>query len=232
MIRLKTAARAFAAKTMGHAIVFFAWLVTAVRGIWEGSEPVPVQRVYFANHTSNGDFVLIWTALPSRLRRRTRAVAAADYWLTNGWRSFIGRDVFNTVLIYRGEEGRDVDPMEKILEAVDGGDSLIIFPEGKRNMDPEVPLLPLKSGIYNISAKRPEVEMVPVWIENLNRVLPKGKLVPVPLLCTVTFGRPMAVRAGETREDFLARAGEALLALRPQAGPQATAGQAPGEVQG
>ncbi|MBS8226231.1 lysophospholipid acyltransferase family protein [Vannielia litorea] len=227
MDKLTTAARAFAAKTMGHAIVFFAWLVTAVRGIWEGCEPVPVQRVYFANHTSNGDFVLIWTALPSRLRRRTRAVAAADYWLTNGWRSFIGRDVFNTVLIYRGEEGRDVNPMEKILEAVDAGDSLIIFPEGKRNMDPDVPLLPLKSGIYNISSQRDEVEMVPVWIENLNRVLPKGKLVPVPLLCTVSFGTPMRVRPDESREAFLERASSALLALKPATGPQATSGEAP-----
>lgn len=227
MDKLTTAARAFAAKTMGHAIVFFAWLVTAVRGIWEGCEPVPRQRVYFANHTSNGDFVLIWTALPSRLRRKTRAVAAADYWLKNGWRAFIGRDVFNTVLIYRGEEGRDADPMEKILEAVDGGASLIIFPEGKRNMDPDVPLLELKSGIFNISSKRPEVEMVPVWIENLNRVLPKGKLVPVPLLCTVSFGTPMRVEEGESREAFLARARAALMALKPKAGPQPTAGVAP-----
>jgi len=208
-------ARAFVAKHTGHAIVFFAWLVTAVRGIWAGCEPVPDQRVYFANHTSNGDFVLIWAALPTRLRRRTRAVAAADYWLKNKLRAFIGRDVFNTVLIYRGEEGRDADPMEKITEALDDGSSLIIFPEGKRNMEPDVPLLPLKSGIYNISRKRPGVEMVPVWIENLNHVLPKGKLVPLPLLCTVTFGTPMRVEEGEEREAFLARARDALHALRP-----------------
>ncbi|SIO32937.1 lysophospholipid acyltransferase family protein [Vannielia litorea] len=227
MSTLARAARAFAAKTLGHAIVFFAWLVTAVRGIWEGCEPVPVQRVFFANHTSNGDFVLIWTALPSRLRRRTRAVAAADYWLKSPLRAFIGRDVFNTVLIYRGEEGRDVDPMDKILEAIDGGSSLIIFPEGKRNMDPDVPLLPLKSGIFNISSKRSEIEMVPVWIENLNRVLPKGKLVPVPLLCTVTYGTPMRVKEGESREAFLDRATQALLALRPTSGPQPTEGTAP-----
>ena len=171
--------------------------------------------------------MLIWAALPARLRRRTRAVAAADYWLKNPLRAFIGRDVFNTVLIYRGEEGRDVDPMERILEAVDAGDSLIIFPEGKRNMDPDVPLLPLKSGIYNISSQRPEVEMVPVWIENLNRVLPKGKLVPLPLLCTVTYGTPMRAHEGESREDFLGRASEAMLALRPKAGPQPTSGSAP-----
>lgn len=220
-------ARAFAAAAAGHAIVFFAWLVTAVRGIWVGCEPRPVQRVYFANHTSNGDFVLIWAALPSRLRRRTRAVAAADYWLKNPLRAFAGRDVFNTVLIYRGEEGRDTDPMERILEAVDEGDSLIIFPEGRRNMDPDVPLLELKSGIYNTSRQRPELEMIPVWIENLNRVLPKGKLVPLPLLCTVSFGAPIRVAPDETREAFLARAREAMLALRPPGGPQATSGEAP-----
>ncbi len=206
--------RPLLASLTGGAILLFARFITAVRAIWEGVGPEPVQRVYFANHTSNGDFILVWTVLPPALRRTTRPVAGSDYWLASGLKSFIGRDVFNAVLIDRRKEARSEDPMETILAAIDEGASLIIFPEGTRNMT-EDPLLPFKSGIYNIAEKRPGVDLVPVWIENLNSVMPKGKVIPIPLLCTVTFGAAMRREAGETRETFLARARAALLALKP-----------------
>ena len=52
--------------------------------------------------------------------------------------------------------------------------------------------------------------------ENLNRVLPKGEFVPIPLLCTVTFGAPLSLQAGEDKTRFLDRARAALLALAPE----------------
>ena len=112
--------------------------------------------------------------------------------------------------------------MQQILESLDTGASLIIFPEGTRNTTDER-LLPLKSGIYNISRDRPEVDMVPVWINNLNDVMPKGKLIPIPLLCTVTFGEPIRVETGESRKDFLKRAETALLDLMPEEADEAAA---------
>ena len=63
----------------------FARVVTGVRGNWFGCTPAPVPRVYFANHASHGDFVLIWTVLPAALRQRTRPVAGADYWRRTGF---------------------------------------------------------------------------------------------------------------------------------------------------
>ena len=201
------------ASLAGKGITLFARIVTAPRAIWQGIEPVPRQRVYFANHTSNGDFVLIWTVLPAMLRRRTRPVAALDYWLAKPLRAFIGRDVFNAVLIDRRPEARVDDPVTLMTQALDDGASLILFPEGLRNMGDD-PLLPFKSGLYHLARQRPEVDLVPVWISNLNRIMPKGEVVPLPLICTLTFGAPLHLEPGEEKQPFLDRASAALLALR------------------
>ncbi|WP_333816646.1 lysophospholipid acyltransferase family protein [Tabrizicola sp.] len=210
------ALRAFAARVTGQAISTFARFMTAPRAIWQGIEPVPHQRVYFANHSSNGDFVLLWTALPTPLRRQTRPVAALDYWLTSPLRAFIGREVFNAVLIDRRPEARTQDPVAQMAAALDEGASLILFPEGQRNSS-DAPLLPFKSGLYHLAKSRPGVDLVPVWIANLNRVMPKGEIIPVPLICTLTFGAPLHLAEDEPKDAFLARATQALLALKPQA---------------
>lgn len=213
-----SALRRFAARLAGHGIVLFARALTAVRGDWRGVEPVPRQRVYYANHTSNADMPMIWSALPPQLRRETRPVAAADYWLTTPLRRFAGVEVFRAVLIDRRPEARREDPVAVILAALDEGDSLILFPEGNRNMG-DAPLLPFRAGLYNIGLARPGVELVPTWIANLNAILPKGEVIPLPLICTVTFGAPVAVAKGEAKDAFLARAAAALLALGPGAPP-------------
>lgn len=210
--------RSLAARVTGQAISIFARFMTAPRAIWQGIEPVQRQRVYFANHSSNGDFVLIWTVLPPPLRRKTRPVAALDYWLTSPLRAFIGREVFNAVLIDRRPEARTEDPVAQMAAALDQGASLILFPEGKRNSADE-PLLPFKSGLYHLAKARPEVDLVPVWIANLNKVMPKGEIIPVPLICTVTFGAPLHLPAEESKDAFLSRASAALLSLRSQGQP-------------
>ncbi len=198
-------------------IVGFARAITAVRGIWKGVAPVPSQRIYFANHASHGDFVLVWTVLPRALRRRTRPVAGADYWQASRLKSFIGRDVFNAVLIDRDPATRSADPVTQMSNALATGDSLILFPEGTRNTGSER-LLPFKSGLYHLATQHPNIDLVPVWIENLNRVMPKGAHVPIPLICTVTFGAPLRLE-GEDKATFLRRAEAALIALAPPERP-------------
>ncbi len=209
---VKAFLRRTAAGITGSAITLFARLVTAPRAIWAGIEPVQKQRVYFANHTSNADFVLLWTVLPPALRYRTRPVAALDYWLKTPLRAFIGRDVFNAVLIDRRPEERVADPVALMGEALAEGSSLIIFPEGVRNMGDEA-LLPFRTGLYHLARQNPDVDLVPVWISNLNRVMPKGEIVPLPLICTLTFGTALHLGEGEDKAAFLARSHAALLAL-------------------
>lgn len=213
-------ARRLLARLCGQAIVLFARTVTAVRAEWRGVAPLPVQRVYFANHTSNADMPMIWAALPPALRARTRPVAAADYWLRTRLRAFFGAEVFRAVLIDRRREARTEDPMAAILGALDEGHSLILFPEGNRNMGPE-PLLPFRAGLHTIALERPGIELVPTWIANLNAIMPKGEVIPLPLIATVTFGAPVRLEPGEDRAAFLARAAAALLALRPANGEAA-----------
>jgi 1-acyl-sn-glycerol-3-phosphate acyltransferase len=215
-IRLGIAMRAAGISLAGTLILLFARFLTAVRGQWEGIAPTDEQRIYFANHASHGDFVLIWTVLPRRMRLASRPVAGSDYWLKSRLRRFIGRDVFNAVLIDRSSPNRGADAIGLMTDALDAGSSLIVFPEGTRNAT-NAPLLPFKSGLFHLARARPQVVLVPVWIDNLNRVMPKGEFVPIPLICTVTFGAALHIAEGETKKDFLARAEAALLALSPKA---------------
>ena len=212
--------RKAAAVVLAWLIVLFAKLLTGVRAIWSGTGPKAEQTLYFANHTSHGDFVLLWATLPPDLRALTRPVAGQDYWEASALRRFIGRDVFNALMIRRDGSGAPgsaaaLNPVEQMTEALQAGDSLIMFPEGTRNIGEEV-LLPLKSGLYHLARACPQVRLVPVWIENLKRVLPKGTLVPVPLACTVRYGTPMALAEGEDKAAFIARARAAMLDLRPE----------------
>lgn len=205
--------RPLAAALSSWVIVLGARLLTGVRALWSGTAPRAEQTLYFANHTSHGDFVLLWATLPADLRSITRPVAAQDYWESSALRQFIGQDVFNSLMICR-EITTGPNPVQQMTQALLAGDSLIMFPEGTRNTGDDV-LLPLKSGLFHLARACPQVRLVPVWIENLKRVLPKGSLVPIPLACSVRYGTPLVLADGEEKALFMARARAAMLALRP-----------------
>ena len=199
------------------ALSALAWIITGVTPVWAGVAPSDRQRIYFANHSSHGDLILLNACLPARQRSRTRAAAAADYWGKSRLRRMIAEDLLSSVLIERQSSDPAASPLNRLLAVLDAGDSLILFPEGTRNMTDE-PLLRFRSGLYNLAMARPDVELVPCWLENISRVLPKGHFLPVPLLCRVVFGAPIAVLPGEERHAFLERAHAALLSLRPRRG--------------
>lgn len=177
---------------------------------WVGSRPNDTQRIYFANHASHLDTVALWSALPPALREHTRPVAARDYW-SKGVRKIIADKGFNAVLIERDRSKCEGDPLQPLHDALDAGDSLILFPEGTRNHEP-LPQ-PFKAGLFHLAQHYPHVELVPVYLDNARRALPKGSLVPVPLVCTARFGAPLNRIADEDKAQFLERARNAVVEL-------------------
>ncbi len=199
------------AEAGGFFLAGLARLITGAQGHWYGCPPMAEQRIYFANHQSHFDWVLIWAALPQDLRIRTRPIAARDYWTASPFKAWITREIFNAVYVSRVRTA-DEDPLEPLAEALESGDSLVIFPEGTRSNKGEPQAF--KAGLYHLAEKFPNVQLIPVWIDNVQRVMPKGEVVPVPILCSVTFGAPLQLQPGEDKRVFLDRAREAVVALR------------------
>ena len=198
-------------KLMGFFLLGLIRLLTGAQARWQGCPPKAEQRIYFANHQSHADLVLMWAALPEELRGITRPIAAKDYWTKTAFRRWITTSVFHAIYVDRVKTS-DQDPLEPLIEALTHGDSIILFPEGTRGNQEEPQNF--KSGLYNLALKFPHVVLVPAWINNVQRVMPKGEVVPVPILCSVTFGAPVVLLEGEDRSAFLTRARQSVLDLR------------------
>ena len=252
---------AMLAKLMSYLLLGVVRFLTGSQARWYGCPPKAEQRIYFANHQSHADMVLIWAALPEELRSITRPIAAKDYWTKTPFKQWITTAVFNAVYVDRQASpartpapaaeaagnaapaldsaaetaapgGPDPapepaappspealraalpesDPLAPLVRALESGDSIVIFPEGTRGHGDEPQ--PFKSGLYKLAQMFPNVVLVPAWINYVQRVMPKGEVVPVPILCSVTFGAPIALEPGEERRPFLDRARRAVMALR------------------
>ena len=199
------------AKLMSYFLLGLIRVLTGSQARWHGCPPKAEQRIYFANHQSHADLVMIWAALPKELRSVTRAIAAKDYWTKTPFKQWLTTAVFNVIYVSRDRKA-DEDPLEPLIEALGNGDSIILFPEGTRGFtgDPQA----FKAGLYNLAQRFPQAVLVPTWINNVQRVLPKGEVVPVPVLCSVTFGAPIHVEPDEECKAFLVRARDAVIALR------------------
>ncbi|MEM7315878.1 MAG: lysophospholipid acyltransferase family protein [Planctomycetota bacterium] len=199
-MRITTAVLAFIAKALSGATVR-----------WIDCQPDTCQRVYFANHTSHLDALVVWSSLPPDVRALTRPVAAKDYWDKSSLRRYLAGQ-FNALLIDRTEIKVHQSPVDLMIREIADKYSLIVFPEGGRNTDTE--MREFKSGLYYLSKKRPDLELVPVYMENLNRILPRGEFLPVPLLSSIKFGPPIWRENKESKVEFLKRARESVRRLK------------------
>ncbi len=203
---------------LGLAANFVAGLARLISGSsvrWVDSQPDTAQRIYFANHTSHLDALVLWAALPQEVRLITRPVAAKDYWTKSRLRRYLAEEVFDALLIDRENIRVHNSPIKIMLDAIGTHSSLIVFPEGHRNTADE--LDEFKSGLFHLCRKRPDLELIPVYIDNVNRVLPRGEFIPLPLLSCITFGPPMWLENKEPKQKFLKRARDAVIRLREMA---------------
>ena len=178
---------------------------------WIDCEPDTCQRIYFANHTSHLDALVLWASLPKNIRNRTRPVAAVDYWQGGPVRRYMA-SIFNLLLIDRKKIKVHNSPIDMMIREIGDSCSLIVFPEGSRN--PSGEMQPFKSGLFHLAQKRPDLELMPVYIDNLNRVMPKGEFLPVPLLSSITIGAPIWLESKETKKEFLERARSTIQKLK------------------
>ncbi|MFT3780707.1 MAG: lysophospholipid acyltransferase family protein [Nibricoccus sp.] len=195
---------------------FAAWFIRVVCGIkLVPAERLPTgQAIYFANHSSHLDFATIWAALPQPVRLKARPVAAKDYWDRSRFRRWLARDFFRSVLIERQNLTVANNPLETMVAALQQGDSLIVFPEGTRSLDGKIH--EFKSGLHHLAKARPEIPLVPIYLQDLSRILPKGEFLPVPLLGSLSIGEPLHLQPDEPKSEFLQRARRAILALSQQ----------------
>jgi 1-acyl-sn-glycerol-3-phosphate acyltransferase len=200
------------ANITGAILALIARILSGASVRWIDCQPDTCQRVYFANHTSHLDAIVLWSSLPPSVRNHTRPVAAKDYWTKGKVRRYMATQVFNALLIDRTEIKVHQSPVDLMLKEMGQRFSLIVFPEGGRTSGPDVG--EFKSGLYYLCKKRPELELIPVYIDNMNRILPRGEILPVPLLSCITFGPPMWLEAGEPKAEFLNRAREAVRRLK------------------
>ena len=192
-------------------LAMIAKLLSGASVRWVDCHPDTCQRVYFANHTSHLDALIIWSSLPPNVRDLTRPVAAKDYWIRGAVRRYLAKQ-FNALLIDRTEIKVHQSPIDLMIREIGTTHSLIVFPEGSRNTGEEMQTF--KSGLYYLNKKRPDRELVPVYIENLNRVLPRGEVLPVPILSSIKFGPPIWLEHKEPKMDFLNRARESVRRLK------------------
>jgi 1-acyl-sn-glycerol-3-phosphate acyltransferase len=199
-------------RMMRNLLAGFARFLGGASVRWIDCQPDTCQRVYFANHTSHLDAVVLWAVLPPEIREITRPVAARDYWEAGRLRRYLSGRLFNALLIDRKHIKVHQSPVDMMLKAIGDTHSLIVFPEGGRSSGPDVG--EFKSGLFHLCKKRPDLEFIPVHIDNMNRVLPRGEVLPVPLLSCITFGPPLWLEAGESKQSFLERARGAVVRLK------------------
>lgn len=196
-------------------VIWTSRVLTGARAVWIDTVPSPAQRIYFANHSSHFDTPALLAALPRNIRGNVRPIAAKDYWNSSKVHRFIAEQCLQAILIDRKRE-EDKDPLLPVIEAMEKGASIIIFPEGTRGDG--VHIGPFKSGLHRLAQRFPQAELVPVNLENLARIMPKGSFLIVPISCLARFGAPIKLHPDESHEAFLSRARESVQNLaRPLA---------------
>lgn len=173
------------------------------------------QFIIVANHNSHLDTMTILASLPSGILHKVKPVAAADHFGKTKIKEWLTNFFVNTLLIRRkrDKENPENDPINKMVQAIDDGYSLIIFPEGTRG-EPEVQQ-PLKPGVAYVLKERPQVKYVPAYMVGMGKALPKNDHLILPYNSCLIYGTPTFVKSDDV-SLILKQIEEDLTSLREQ----------------
>lgn len=148
------------------------------------------QFVIIANHNSHLDTLTLLTSLPGDILWKVRPVAAQDYFGNTPLKAKFSNFFINTLLINRHSTKADGPnySMNRLVQAIDDGYSLILFPEGTRG-EPEQ-MSKMKSGIARLLIQKPGLKYVPVFMAGMGKSLPKGTSFLLPYNATIHIGQP------------------------------------------
>ena len=169
--------------------------------------------ILIANHSSHLDTISLLSLFPLNRLRRVRPVAAADYFERNAFVSLLTRTLFNILPIARKNITSENNPLRRMRDAIEAGDSIIIFPEGTRGSGSEMG--EFRSGVAHLIDKMPGVPVVPAYLVNMGRSLPKGEFIPVPFFCEIRIGAPRVLQGSRQEITRLLEAAVRELAEEP-----------------
>ncbi len=152
-------------------------------------------RLIAANHNSHLDTMVIMSLFKLRDLPKIKVVAAKDYFCKTPLLAWFSINIIGIIPIDRSGNGKD--PLQPVMQALEDGYTVVIFPEGSRG-DPEK-LKPLKYGVAKIVESNPEIDIIPVFMYGLGKSLPKGEALLVPFVCEVNIGNPIVWEGDRTK---------------------------------
>jgi long-chain acyl-CoA synthetase len=149
--------------------------------------------IVVANHSSHLDMGLVKTALGG-FGKNLRALAAVDYFYKNPVRKTYFNNLTNFIPMERS--GTLESSLSKAVEALDEGETVLVFPEGTRSRDGKIQ--PFRQGVGYL-ADVCGVNILPVYIDGSFRAYPKGQALPNPLArkLKVYIGEPILLHTLE-----------------------------------
>ncbi len=155
----------------------------------EGREHLPASGPYILApvHRSYVDTPIVACVTP----RRIRFMGKAEVWDT-GWAGWLA-STLGAFPVARGTADREA--LKRCITALEGGEPLVLFPEGERKDGPVVQ--PLFDGAAYVAA-RAGVPIVPIGIGGSARVMPRHAKMIHPAKVRVVIGAPIVVERNES----------------------------------
>ncbi|MDH6309512.1 1-acyl-sn-glycerol-3-phosphate acyltransferase [Dysgonomonas sp. PFB1-18] len=181
---------------------FFLWFLRLIIGVRFGDNKClknEEQFIILANHSSHLDTLSLLASLPGKTIWKVKPVAAEDYFGNTRLKAAFSNYFINTLLISRkGNKEGDNNPIKKMLDTLDEGYSLILFPEGTRGTSGHMD--EMKPGIARILSVRPHIKYIPVYLTGMGRSLPKGEILVLPYEASVNYGKPTLANSSDIDE--------------------------------